>query len=87
MILKELLPEFTKWLREECKAGGSHIGTFLKWLLFSVVSGIVVGLVGTLFFYCMKFVTDLRIAHPAVMLTLPFGGLCIVGMYHLLHDE
>lgn len=21
------------------------------------------------------------------MLTLPFGGLCIVGMYHLLHDE
>ncbi len=87
MILKELLPEFMKWLREECKAGGSHIGTFLKWLLFSVVSGIVVGLIGTLFFYCMKFVTDLRVAHPAVMLTLPFGGLCIIGMYHLLHDE
>lgn len=87
MIIKNLIPQFKKWLFQECKAGGSHIVTFLKWLLFSVVSGVVIGLVGTLFFYCMQIVTDLRIAHPAFMLTLPFGGLAIVGMYHLLHDE
>lgn len=79
--------EFKEEITHELMDNGSHIVIFLKWLLFSIVSGITVGLVGTLFSYCMQFVTDLRTKHPAFLLTLPLGGLLIVGMYHLLHDE
>lgn len=79
--------EWKEEMKHELIENGSHIAIFLKWLLFSVISGIVVGLVGTLFSYCMQFVTDLRTEHPVFLLTLPFGGLVIVGMYHLLHNE
>lgn len=86
-MIKDLMHQITDRLSREVKAGSSHVVTFSKWLLFSVVSGVVVGLIGTLFSYCMQTVTNLRSAHPAILLTLPFCGLAIVGMYHLLHDE
>jgi hypothetical protein len=30
--------------------------TFLKWVVFSIISGVVIGLVGTLFYFSMAFV-------------------------------
>lgn len=59
----------------------------VKWIIFSVISGIVVGIVGTLFYFCMAKVTSLRMENPWLIWLLPFGGLFIVGAYHLLHDE
>lgn len=61
--------------------------TAIKWVIFAIISGIVVGAVGTLFYFCMSFVTTLRADHPWLIYLLPFGGLFIVGAYHLLHDE
>lgn len=61
--------------------------TAIKWIIFSIISGIVVGAVGTLFYFCMSYVTTLRGDHPWLIWLLPFGGLLIVGAYHLLHDE
>ena len=42
---------------------------------------------GTLFFFFMVKVTSLRLENPWLILLLPFGGLFIIGAYHLLHDE
>lgn len=64
-----------------------QIGTSLRWILFAVLSGIVIGFVGTAFFYGMQTVTGIRMAHPWLIFLLPAGGLAIVGLYHLLHDE
>lgn len=61
--------------------------TSVKWVIFAVISGIAVGAVGTLFYFCLSFVTNLRMVHPWLLWFLPFGGLLIVGAYHLLHDE
>lgn len=61
--------------------------TFIKWLIFSVVSGILVGSASTLFYYCMVYATDTRTAYPGMIFLLPCAGLIIVGLYHLLHDE
>ena len=61
--------------------------TSVKWVVFAVISGITVGLVGTAFYFCMAGVTGLRGEHPWLIWFLPVGGLCIVGAYHLLHDE
>lgn len=59
----------------------------VRWVIFAVISGIVVGLVGTLFYLCMARVTHLRKENPWLIFLLPAGGLFIVGAYHLLHDE
>lgn len=59
----------------------------IKWIIFSVVSGLVVGSVGTLFYFGMTFVTLLREKNNWLLFLLPIGGLLIVGSYRLLHDE
>ncbi|MBQ2803061.1 MAG: chloride channel protein, partial [Lachnospiraceae bacterium] len=60
---------------------------FVKWVVVSGVIGIVVGLVGTAFFYGMKAATNLRQANPYIIWGLPVAGLFIVGLYQLAHKE
>ncbi len=64
-----------------------RIKTSVKWVVFSIVSGILVGSVGTLFYFGMTFVTLIRTRHPNLIYLLPFGGILIVALYHVLHDE
>lgn len=59
----------------------------VKWVVFSILSGILIGAVGTLFYKAMAFVTDARLNHPWLIFLLPVGGLVIVGSYYLLHDQ
>ena len=57
----------------------------LKWVVFSILSGILIGSVGTLFYLAMSYVTNARLNHPWLICLLPFGGLAVAGSYHLLH--
>ncbi|SFB12632.1 H+/Cl-antiporter ClcA [Acetitomaculum ruminis DSM 5522] len=53
----------------------------IKWLLISLLSGGICGLVGLAFFYSLKFVTELRTLKPYLIFSLPFLGLLIVFFY------
>ena len=75
------------YIRHTLDHNGRRLGTVIKWIVFSIVSGVVVGLVGTAFYFAMDWVTTTRLAHPWLVLGLPFGGMAIVGLYKLLHDE
>lgn len=59
----------------------------VKWVIFAILVGTIVGLCGSAFYFGMSYVTFLRTAHPWLILLLPAGGLVIVGLYHLFHDE
>ena len=59
----------------------------IKWVIFAIIVGGIVGLCGTAFYFCLTFVTVLRGQDPWLLYLLPVGGLIIVGAYHLLHDE
>lgn len=61
--------------------------TSVKWVIFAILSGIVVGSVGTLFYFGMSIVTLIRTKNPWLIYLLPIGGILIVGCYRLLHDE
>lgn len=54
---------------------------FFKWLIIGSFIGILVGLVGTLFYYCIETVTDLRKSHSFIIWLLPLGGIAIVQFY------
>lgn len=64
-----------------------RIRTSIRWVIFAIISGTVVGIVGTLFYFCMAKVTQLRMTYPWLLGFLPLGGILIVGAYRLLHDE
>ncbi|MDD6798321.1 MAG: chloride channel protein [Clostridia bacterium] len=58
----------------------------VKWLFCSVIMGLLVGIVGALFYWAIYAVTNYRQEHPYVLFLLPVGGLMIIALYHLLHS-
>ena len=74
-------------LKQTLQKYGLQLKTSIRWILFAILSGVIIGFVGTAFYYGMQSVTDLRHLHPWLIFLLPGGGLAIVGLYHLLHDE
>lgn len=53
----------------------------LKWTLFAVLTGAVLGAVGAYFARSITFVTELRGNHPWILYLLPLIGLVIVLIY------
>ena len=67
-----------------------NIGTFLKWMACACVVGVVVGLIGTLFHFCMEFATEFRGGHDWIILLLPAAGVAIAFLYQICgmaHDK
>lgn len=59
----------------------------IKWVCFSIISGIIIGSVGSVFYFCMYYVTQLRKDYPWLIFLLPIGGLIIVASYKFMNDE
>ncbi len=79
--------EFQSKIRSSLQNSFQQLKVFAKWIGFALLSGALVGLVGTLFYFCLSAVTRLRVDNPWIVWLLPIGGLMIVGGYHLLHNE
>lgn len=56
--------------------------TFFKWLAISVLIGVAVGLIASLFGIGLTYVTQLREKFPWLLLFLPLSGLIIVFLYN-----
>ena len=54
----------------------NHLAKFLKWTVISVITGIVVGGISTLFAFCMNIATEYRIANDYIILLLPPTPVC-----------
>jgi H+/Cl- antiporter ClcA len=59
----------------------------VKWVIFAILVGGLVGFTATAFYFGLSFVTVLRTQHPWLIYLLPVGGLAIVALYWLFHDE
>lgn len=64
-----------------------HPLIFIRWLIFSVIIGLVAGTVSSAFYYAFVGATDLRIAHPWLLWLLPVGGVAIVLLYRVCGME
>lgn len=58
--------------------------TFIKWILFAVPTGMIVGCAGSLFHHAIEWGTQARGSHPWMIFLLPVAGLIIVASYHLI---
>ena len=74
--IKERLPHTLRRLKSSA-----------KWIIFAILSGVVIGGIGTIFYFCLAAVTQFRGEHPWILWLLPVGGVLIVGAYRLLRNE
>ena len=78
-------------MKEIIKNKWSHIWfnakTSIKWIVFALLAGTVVGSIATLFHFAIAIATMVREANPWVLFLLPVGGLVIVRCYRLVKDD
>lgn len=63
---------------------GRELKSFLKWFIFSVAVGVIVGGVGAAFHHAVEIATELRLEYPWLLYLLPVAGLIIYELYHLM---
>ncbi|MBQ7507669.1 MAG: chloride channel protein [Lachnospiraceae bacterium] len=73
--------------KQRIKHNIRRMTTSLKWVVFSLLSGLSIGIASALFSKGLTFLTGLRVAHPFLILLLPLGGLFIVFLYRVLNEE
>ena len=54
---------------------------FLKWFVFSILTGFLIGQVCALFYYGLSMATSFRESHGNIIIALPVAGLFIVWIY------
>ncbi len=64
-----------------------YLVTFLKWCAIAIVTGIIGGLIGTLFHKSVEGATELFQSVSWLLYLLPVGGLVIVFLYHVTNME
>lgn len=59
----------------------------LKWVIFAILSGGIVGLCSSAFFFVLKEVTALRTNNNWLIFLLPVAGVIIITFYHILKND
>lgn len=62
-----------------------NMKTFVRWGIFSGLTGLIVGAFSTLFAECLIFVTGFREENPWMIFFLPLAGVLIVFLYGIFH--
>lgn len=60
-----------------------NVKVFLKWGLFSSITGLVVGWLSSLFANGLHYVTEFREFHPWLVFLLPLAGIVIIFLYRV----
>ena len=74
-------------IRHKIKHNAHRALVSLKWIIFAIIVGVLVGLCGTAFYFALSLVTVLRTQNTWLIFLLPLGGVGIVAMYRILHNE
>ena len=77
----------TEHTNETIQALRQNIRYFLKWTFISAISGVTIGLAGTLFGLGIQKATDFWKSHSWTLYLLPLVGLLIVWLYRFAHEE
>lgn len=58
-----------------------------KWVVFATITGAIVSLVGSAFYFILSFVTIVREQNSWIIFLLPLAGLAVVATYHFMHND
>ena len=74
-------------LKDNLTVAREHAFDFLRWMLFAIITGFVVGGVGILFVKGLGLANNFRGEHPEIILCLPLAGLALVFLYKISNYE
>lgn len=74
-------------LMETLQRAKTAVITMVRWLFCSLLSGILIGLVGAFFYLTLGYVNSIRHEHPLTLFLLPVAGIIIVFLYHIVKEE
>lgn len=74
-------------MKKSVLSGVSNLRLFIRWVIFSMLVGILVGVVGVAFHYAIELATEFRIENPNIIFFLPLGGLFIILLYKITGME
>lgn len=75
------MSDFIALCKQESRYLGKHFLTYCKWLVISLLFGIVMGLICAAFYHCLDFLTRFREGHDEIIWLLPVAGLAIALLY------
>ena len=91
MTAMKYLQLWWEWLlalsRRKTKSAANYGRTFIKWAIIAVVTGVVGGLIGSVFHLSVNYVTQLRGEYGWLLFLMPLGGLLIVWLYRITEME
>lgn len=82
--MKRLIEELklgARIMRYDARKMFESLRTFLKWIIFAIITGLVVGWFSILFVKCLTWATGFREDHPQIIFALPLAGIVIVFLY------
>lgn len=56
------------------------------WVLYAVICGLILGVIGAAFYHGFSFVTYARSQYPKIVFLLPVGSVLIVWFYRVFHN-
>ena len=65
----------------------NYLLTFIKWLVISVIIGLVCGLIGSAFHLLVDYATNYRETHNFLIYFLPVAGLIIMALYKVFKSK
>lgn len=74
-------------IKKKLEQSAQSAGTSIKWVIFALITGLVVGSISTAFHFSIMIATMVREATPWVIFLLPIGGLIIVRCYRIVKDN
>lgn len=74
-------------LKRSVRTSASQLVRFARWLVVACGAGLLIGLVSVVFHHGIHLATQLRMAHPAILLLLPAAGAAIVLLYRVCGME
>lgn len=74
-------------IKKKFEQSAQSAGTSIKWVIFALITGLVVGCISTAFHFSIMIATMVREATPWVIFLLPIGGLIIVRCYRIVKDN
>lgn len=74
-------------MEDESGTNWQDLIKILRWILLGILCGALSGGVGTLFYWCIYYVTGFRQSHAWLVYLLPLAGLLIAWMYNPYKDK
>lgn len=74
-------------VKKKISQSAKSAGTSIKWVIFALITGLVVGSIATAFHFSIMIATMVREKNAWILFLLPIGGLIIVRCYRMVKDD